>query len=116
MKRVLVVDDDPDILEVVELILTGNGFNVRTHTTGLSVPEIVSDYDPNLLLLDVRLPGKSGTDVCRELKLIHSDLPIILFSAHVLQEREVNQCNADGFIKKPFDVKNLVATINFLSN
>ena len=111
MKKVLVVDDDEDILEVVELILTRNGFEVQTHPTSQNVPEIVNNYHPNLILLDVLLPGKSGTEICRDLKLSHTDLPIILFSAHAIQEKEVNRCNADGFIKKPFDMKNLIGTI-----
>ena len=104
------------MLDLVEYILTTRGFDVHTHSTGLNVPEIVTSYDPNLVLLDIRLPGKSGTDICRDLKTIHSNLPIILFSAHALREGEVNQCNADGFIKKPFDIKNLIATIKLFSN
>src|SRR5664279_617984 len=102
MKKILVVDDDEDILDIVKLILISHGFDVQTHSTGLNVPDIVMHYRPNLILLDIRLPGKLGTEVCRELKLIHSDLPIILFSAHAEQGKVYSLCDADGFLQKPF--------------
>ena len=111
MKKILLVDDDEDILHVVQLLLTSRGFDVQTHSTGLNVPDIVTQYQPHLILLDIRLPGKSGTEVCKELKQIHTNLPIILFSAHAEQGKAFALCDADGFIQKPFDIKNLVETI-----
>ena len=116
MKKILVVDDDAAILHVVKLILTSHGFDVQTHSTGLNVPEIVMHYHPNLILLDIRLPGKLGTEVCKELKQIHTNLPIILFSAHADQGEAFAMCDADGFIQKPFDIKNLIDTINLHVN
>jgi len=116
MKKILVVDDDADILNIVQHILIANGFDVQTHSTGLNVPDIVMHYHPNLILLDIRLPGKLGTEVCKELKQIHSNLPIILFSAHAEQGKAFALCDADGFIQKPFDIKNLIDTINLHLN
>ena len=116
MKKILVVDDDEAILNVVKLILTSHGFDVQTHSTGLNVPDIVMHYHPNLILLDIRLPGKLGTEVCKELKQIHTNLPIILFSAHAEQGKAFAICDADGFIQKPFDIKNLIDTINLHLN
>ena len=116
MKKILVVDDDKDILDVVEHILVSHGFDVQTHSTGLNVPDIVMHYHPNLILLDIRLPGKLGTEVCKELKQIHTNLPILLFSAHADQGEAFAICDADGFIQKPFDTKNLIDTINFHLN
>ena len=112
MKKILVVDDDEAILDVVELILTSYGFNVQTHSTGLGVPDIVMHYHPNLILLDIRLPGKLGTEVCKELKQIYTHLPIILFSAHAEEGKAFALCDADAFIEKPFDIQNLIDTIN----
>ena len=112
MKKILLVDDDKDILNVVQQILVSHGFDVKTHSTGLNVPDIVMHYHPNLILLDIRLPGKLGTEVCKELKQIHTNLPILLFSAHADQGEAFAICNADGFIQKPFDIKNLIDTIN----
>ncbi len=112
MKKILVVDDDHSILEVVELILTSNGFDVKTHTSGYNVPHIVRNYRPDLILLDISLPEKSGTEVCKELKITYS-IPIILFSAFFDKaEQESLACKANGFIEKPFDVKDLLNLIN----
>jgi DNA-binding response OmpR family regulator len=116
MKKILVVDDDIDILNIVEHILLSHGFDVQTHSTGLGVPDIVMHYHPNLILLDIRLPGKLGTEVCKELKQIDTHLPIILFSAHADQGKAFALCDADGFIQKPFDIKNLINTINLNVN
>jgi DNA-binding response OmpR family regulator len=60
--------------------------------------------------LGVRLPGKSGTDVCKEVKEAFS-IPILFFSAHAMEENTYKECHADGFIKKPFDVNRLISEI-----
>ncbi len=111
MKKVLLVDDDPGIAEVVKIILTDDGYAVRIHSTGYSVPEVVKEYDPNLILLDIGLPGKSGTTICKELKEISDVPPILFFSAHAREEASIALCKADGFIQKPFDVKNLLKEV-----
>lgn len=116
MKKILVVEDDADILDIVQQILVSHGFDVQTHSTGLGVPDIVMHYHPNLILLDIRLPGKLGTEVCRELKQIDTNLPILLFSAHADQGEALAICDADGFIQKPFGIKNLITIINLHLN
>ncbi len=115
MKKILVVDDDPDILQIVKYILTQHGFDVQTHSTGLDLSEVVMSYDPNLILLDIRLPGKLGTQLCKELKQMY-DIPIILFSAHSDERKSFEKWNADAFIQKPFDIDHLVNTINLHLN
>jgi DNA-binding response OmpR family regulator len=116
MKKILVVDDDKDILNIVQHILVSHGFDIQTHSTGLNAPDIVMHYRPNLILLDIRLPGKLGTEVCKELKEIYSNLPIILFSAHAEQGKAFALCDADAFIQRLFDIKNLIETINSYLN
>jgi DNA-binding response OmpR family regulator len=116
MKKVLVVDDDPNILEVVKFILTSYGFEVHTHSTGLNVMEVVLDYQPDLILLDIRLPGKLGTEICKDLKDLNCVIPIILFSAHAQQPNFLDIFGADAFMKKPFDVKDLVNTVKLHMN
>jgi DNA-binding response OmpR family regulator len=115
MKKILVVDDDEDILFVVKIILEKHGFEVRTHATGLGVHDVVIHYLPNLILLDIRLPGRLGTEICKELKKVCS-IPIILFSAHIREAEAIEECGADCFIQKPFDIDNLVTTINTCLN
>jgi DNA-binding response OmpR family regulator len=111
MKKILVVDDDRDVLEVVYYLLSSKGFDVKTHTTGLNVPAAVETFQPNLVLLDINLPGKSGTDICNELKEADNELPIILFSAHSNITKVRNACNPDGYLAKPFDIKDLIGIV-----
>ena len=115
-KKVLVVDDDPEILNIVKNILITHDFDVKTHATGLNVPEIVTDFNPNVVLLDIRLPGKSGTQVCKELKENDNSLPVIFFSARAEQEKSFASCKANDFIQKPFNVSNLINTVKFYAN
>lgn len=111
MKKILVVDDDHDISAVVKMILVSKGYDVLTHDSGLHVPDIVNKFQPNLILLDVRLPGKFGTQVCSELKAVSDYPPILLFSAHAKEGESFAICDADGFIQKPFEVKQLISVI-----
>lgn len=116
MKKVLVVDDDQNILEAVKFILTSYGFEVHTHSTGFNVVEVVLDFQPDLILLDIRLPGKSGTEICKELKQLHCIIPVVLFSAHVQPANFLDTLGADAFMKKPFDVKDLINTVKLYMN
>jgi two-component system, OmpR family, phosphate regulon response regulator PhoB len=116
MKKILVVDDDVDILFVIEHLLRLKGFDVRTHPTGLGIPNIVIQYAPDLILLDVMLPGKKGTEVCKELKIINPHIPIILFSANAEQGKAFEIYKADDFVSKPFAVENLINSIKFHVN
>ena len=115
MKKVLLVEDDKGTREAVEYILTTYGFNVHTHTTGLEVDEVIKDYGPDLVLLDIRLPGKSGTEICKEIKQ-NSNLPVILFSAEPDQKKLVKECNANAFLGKPFDINELIVSISLHAN
>lgn len=116
MKKILVVDDNEDILNTVKRILISHGFDVQTYSSGLNVPDIVINYEPNLILLDIHLPDKLGTEVCKEIKEINSNLPVILFSAHSNKSEALSSCAADDFIQKPFDMKHLLDTVNLHVN
>ena len=111
MKKILVVDDDQDILYLVKYILTSRGFDVHTHSTSLNVLEVLKSYDPDLILLDIRLPWKLGTEICKEIKQIYT-VPIILISSHADHQKSFEESSADAFIIKPFDINQLVNTIN----
>jgi len=115
MKKILVVDDDREVLSVVTTILSETGFKVLTNETGFNIPEIVRDYSPGVILLDIRLPGRSGIEICKELKNIFN-IPIILFSAHCDRENALKNSRAEAFIQKPFDLKKFVSLINFYAS
>ena len=111
MKKILIIDDDKDILEAVSLILENAGFGVATHNTGLDVPAKVLAYNPHAILLDVALPGKPGTEVYKELSQTF-DTPIIFFSANADKGKVLEECNAYNFLAKPFDIHDLVQMIS----
>lgn len=115
MKKILLVEDDENFIELIIYILNAYGFEVRAHSTGLNVDEIVDQYKPNLILLDIQLPGKSGTEVCKEIKQT-STVPILLFSTHPSPEIVVRECNADGFLEKPLDINELICSIGLHAN
>jgi len=113
-KRILVVDDDQDILEILGLILEDDGYEVVLSNTGVSV-EQVDSLNPDLVLLDERISGfeKRGNEICAEIRQVYksNELPVILISA----ERDVQSlskiCGANKFIKKPFDIEDMLHVI-----
>lgn len=115
MKRILVVDDNLDILHLVKLILKSNGFDVLISPKGDDVIAKTECFSPQVILLDVFLSGYDGRDICRELKSNPKtkDIPVIMFSAHTKREDIFKECNADDFIAKPFEVNELVAKVNY---
>ena len=115
MKRVLIVDDNKDILWVVETILKRYGFEVMTTLKGEEVMDKTEEYNPQLILLDVFLSGIDGIEVCNNLKANPStkDIPIIMFSAHTNYHDIMKFCKADDFVSKPFDSNELVKKINY---
>lgn len=111
MKKILVVDDDVNILEVVDMLLSRNGYEVLTHSTGFNVVDLVKKHAPDLVILDIHLPGKLGSEICKELKTINNLPPILLFSADTKEGDAFAVCKADGFIKKPFDIHDFLEVI-----
>lgn len=114
MKRVLIVDDNNDILWVVETILKRYGFDVMTTLRGEEVLANTKKFSPQLILLDVFLSGIDGIEVCNTLKSTPEtkDIPIIMFSAHTNFSDIKKFCKADDFVAKPFDTNELVKKIN----
>lgn len=114
MKRILVVDDDKDILNILKLILQMNGFEVMVTPNGEEALAKSLSYSPQLVLLDVFLSGSDGRDICNVLKEhpLTKDIPVVIFSAHSNLQDVLKVCNADDFISKPFDINELVDKIN----
>lgn len=114
MKKVLIVDDNNDILWVVETILKRYGFDVMTTLKGEEVLAKTKKFSPQLILLDVFLSGVDGIEVCNTLKSTKEtrDIPIIMFSAHTNFSDIKKFCQADDFVAKPFDTNDLVKRIN----
>lgn len=119
MSRILIVDDNNDILWVVEIILKRYGFEVISTLKGEEVLAKTIEYKPDLILLDVFLSGVDGIDVCNTLKSNPEtkDTPVIMISAHTNFKEIQKFCKADDFIAKPFDANELVRKIkHFIEN
>lgn len=118
-KRILVVDDDRDILDVLELIFAEEGYEVISRQSGGYAKDF-STLDLQLVLLDVRIKGypRSGVEICRELKLSSefASVPVLLFSSEDNLPALADTCGCDGYIRKPFEVEALLATVDGFLN
>jgi DNA-binding response OmpR family regulator len=113
MNKILVVDDDLEILTVVQIMLTMNNFNVEAISNWEEISNKMSEFKPDLVLLDVSLGGADGREICKSMRLSNEtkNVPVILFSANPEMGKYLDQCLAQDFIPKPFELSNLVNTI-----
>ena len=112
MKRVLVVDDEDSILKVVDYALSQAGYEVHTARDGNGAEFMCSQINPDLVILDVMLPGKSGLDIAKDLRA-SSDVPIIMLSARGDEVDRVLglEFGADDYVTKPFSPRELVSRV-----
>ncbi|MEY4457447.1 MAG: hypothetical protein RL431_365 [Actinomycetota bacterium] len=110
--KILIVDDDPAICEVVDMVLRAEGFDTRAANDGLSAVDVFAEYQPNLVLLDLNLPGLDGIHVCERIRQT-SGTPIVMLTARTDPQDIIAglEAGADDYIEKPFNEKVLVARI-----
>ena len=111
-QKILSVDDDANIAELIALYLTKECFDTKTVGDGESALQAFRTYNPDLILLDIMLPGIDGYQVCREIRTA-SQVPIIMLSAkgEVFDKVLGLELGADDYMEKPFDSKELVARV-----
>ena len=111
-QKFLIVDDDENIANLISLYLTKECYETRIEHDGQSALDAFKEYAPNLILLDIMLPGLDGYEVCREIRR-ESKVPIIMLSAktEVFDKVLGLELGADDYIIKPFDSKELVARV-----
>jgi two-component system response regulator ResD len=114
-QKILIVDDDEHIAELISLYLTKECFDTRIEHDGQSAITAFKEYMPDVVLLDIMLPGKDGYQVCREIRM-ESNVPIIMLSAktEVFDKVLGLELGADDYMIKPFDSKELVARVKAL--
>lgn len=115
MKKILVVDDNQEILEVIELILGLEGYQVSALLDARHFDERITEFGPDLILLDVMLGTLDGRDLCNLIKKnrLTLHIPIIMISAsHNLSDMAGHVCYPNDFIAKPFDINNLLHKVN----
>ena len=111
-QKILIVDDDENIAELISLYLAKECFDTKIVGDGESALEMIRTYQPNIMLLDIMLPGSDGYEVLREVRK-SSNLPIIMLSAkgEVFDKVLGLELGADDYIMKPFDSKEMVARV-----
>ncbi len=107
---VLVIEDDPNIVDLVRSNLLVRGFAVEVSTDGRGVVDLVEQFDPAIVLLDLMLPGIDGFDICRDIRQ-RSDVGLIVVSARAGEADKVRALNlgADDYLTKPFGIDELLA-------
>ncbi|MFV9567699.1 response regulator transcription factor [Thermoanaerobacter mathranii] len=111
-KKILVVDDEIKILEVVKSYLEREGFSVITETNGNNVLDTFKKEKPDLVILDLMLPGISGEELCKRIRQF-SNVPILMLTAKVQESDKINgfSIGADDYLTKPFSPRELVMRV-----
>ncbi len=112
MNKILLVDDDPDFIELLRYALDRAGFRSVVADDGPSALQLLEEQQPDLVLLDIRLGDASGLDVLKAIRWSHS-LPVIMLSALDSEADRVRalELGADDYVTKPFDFRELVGRI-----
>ncbi len=112
MTRVLVIEDEESFRDALEFILTKEGFQIESAATGSDGLTAFDKYNPDIILLDLMLPGMSGTDVCKSIRA-KSNVPIIMLTAKDAEVDKVVglEIGADDYVTKPFSSPELIARI-----
>jgi DNA-binding response OmpR family regulator len=118
VRTALVVEDEPDIVRLLTHYLEQSGYRVRTETTGLAGLRAAREHAPDVILLDVMLPGLDGYEVCRRLRSDAATVavPILMLTARGAETDKVHglEIGADDYVTKPFSPKEVVARVNAL--
>jgi two-component system KDP operon response regulator KdpE len=110
--RILIVDDEPQIRRVMRTALTANQYEPYEARTGEEALEVLREFNPDLVLLDMNMPGMGGMSACREIRAV-SDVAIIVLSVRDTERDKISalDAGADDYITKPFSVNELMARI-----
>ncbi len=111
MRRILAVDDDKDILEILQFILEDSGYTVDTLSDGRQLFQKINENTPDLILMDIMLGNSDGRDLCKNIKSTDSthNIPVIMISAsHNINDVLKQECAPDDFLPKPFDINVLL--------
>jgi two-component system, OmpR family, response regulator len=117
-KRVLLIEDEPNIIEAIRFILSRDGWVVETHADGATAAQAVRDKAPDLVVLDVMLPNRSGYDILTELRAepALAALPVLMLTARgQKKDRELaERIGASRFMTKPFSNAEMLAAVREL--
>lgn len=116
MKKVLIVDDEQDIVESIKFVLETEGYECFTAYNGEDGLKLAKELNPNLIILDIMMPKINGYKISRLLKFDtkYKDIPIIMLTARSQDEDKLigAETGANEYITKPFDLENVINTVN----
>lgn len=115
VKRILVLDDNQDVLDIVKEALLYEKFEVKVSADSKNFLGMISNYRPDLVILDYKLNGPKGDDICRQIKThtLFNNIPVIICSAY-LNNDDFATCGCDATIAKPFGLQELTDKVNGL--
>ena len=117
-KKVFIVEDEPDLRDTLQYNFENEGFKVKSFPNGESFLETIKNDKPNLVILDLMLPGISGLDVCRDLRMnvVNENVAVVMLTA---KNEEIDrivgfELGADDYVTKPFSVRELILRVKVL--
>lgn len=118
-KKILVIDDQEDLLELTRRLLQSNGYEAITSSDGINALNLIKKELPHLVLMDMIMPDKDGGEICQEIKSDASlhHIPVILTTGQMVDESEYSDkesIGADDYLMKPFEIDDLLAKIEHL--
>ncbi|HLL60695.1 MAG TPA: response regulator [Candidatus Nitrosocosmicus sp.] len=119
IKTVWIIDDDESILDVIDIVLEKEGYQSRTIRDASILDTLLQDQSkPDLILLDVLMSGIDGRDVAHNLKKHKNtkDIPIVIMTADIHVEEKAKAAGADGFLRKPFNIEDLIKIVKKFSS
>jgi len=118
MKKILIIDDSRDLLDAMSIFLEAKGYSVKTDTGCKDIFNIVREFDPDLVILDIFLTAEDGRETCKDLRRYSETkhLCIILLSGSATALGNYREYGADDYIEKPFDINDLLKKIEFVLN
>lgn len=114
MRKILIIDDDPDVRSVMDILLKKQGYVVETASRKDEALARLEAFHPSVILLDVLLSGSDGRELCQEIKADQrwKDIPVIMFSAHPGAADKISSYGADDFITKPVNTGTLLGKLD----
>jgi DNA-binding response OmpR family regulator len=117
MIKILIAEDFLELQVFFVMFLKMNNYDVRSASSKKEVNEVLNEFSPDLILLDIMLGADDGREICKDIKFMDENISVILLSAHAKLLEDYNECGADDVIEKPFENDTLLNKIkNLLQN
>jgi len=117
-RRILIVEDEPNIVDALSFLLTREGYNVASEGDGANAITRISDTEPELVILDAMLPNRSGFEILEDLRATGSTVPILMLTAkgQSKDKQRATDAGASKFMVKPFSNADIIASVDALLN